>query len=152
MPSTEPLPPHAARARREGRHRIYLSARYSRREEMLRFAEQVRKLGHEVTSRWIAGEHQCSEEDLLGDDLSLAIRFASEDWDDIEESTLVFAFTEEPRSAPNGGGRHCEVGIALAVGIPVVVVGPRENAFHALCDQRFSDAAEALSWLGVAGQ
>ena len=30
------------------------------------------------------------------------------------------------------GGRHAEFGIALALGKRVIVIGPRENVFHAL--------------------
>ena len=47
--------------------RVYLAARYSRREEMADVAGQLRERGHEVTSRWHEGDaHLATEDDLLG--------------------------------------------------------------------------------------
>jgi hypothetical protein len=37
--------------------KIYLAARYSRRPEMCRYAQQLENLGYEVTSRWLNGTH-----------------------------------------------------------------------------------------------
>ena len=117
--------------------KVYLAARYSRRLELLEYAQQLDAAGIEVTSRWLKGGHQITEQQLL-DDKALGIRFASEDWDDMEKADFMIAFTEEPRSAPNRGGRHVEFGIAFALGVMVYIVGPRENVFHALADAEFS--------------
>jgi crossover junction endodeoxyribonuclease RuvC len=117
--------------------KLYLAARYSRREELLEYAAQLEVAGLEVTSRWLKGGHQVTEQQLL-DDKALGERFASEDWDDLEKADVMIAFTEEPRSAPNRGGRHVELGLALALDMVVFVVGPRENVFHALADAEFS--------------
>ena len=45
----------------------------------------------------------------------------------MERSDAVVVFTDTPSTT---GGRHVEVGIALAHRIPVFIIGPRENVFH----------------------
>lgn len=110
--------------------KIYLAARYSRREELCQYREALKSLGHEVTSRWLNGNHQAENDEL--DKGAAAELFASEDLDDVIESQLVISFTETPRTTQSRGGRHVEFGVAIGRGIPVWVVGPRENVFHCL--------------------
>ena len=109
--------------------RIYLAARYSRHPEMRRYREDLKALGHTVTSRWINGEHEMSNDSA---DEGQTRRFAEEDWDDLVGADCVISFTEPPRSTNSRGGRHVEFGIALGLGLGVIVVGPRENVFHYL--------------------
>jgi hypothetical protein len=75
-------------------------------------------------------------------------RFAIEDWQDVTSADVVLCFTEQPRTHAGRGGRHVELGAALAVGAHVLVIGPAENVFcHLPQLQRFdtfSDATEAL--------
>lgn len=128
--------------------RIYLAASFGRRAEMEGYARELAALGHQVTSRWIRGGHEAGDDDLLGADRTLAIRLASEDWDDLEASDLVLNFTGAPTGA-NRGGRHVEYG--LVIGSPTIVcwiVGPLENVFHALADRQFGTWPEAKEALG----
>ena len=117
--------------------RIYLAARYSRREELCRYAEELREVGHIVDARWLLGEHQvhdgaleveAAEDDVPDED----VLFAREDIEDIDRADVVICFTEKPRSNSSRGGRHVEFGYALAMGKPIVVIGPRENVFYTL--------------------
>lgn len=41
--------------------KVYLAARYSRRVELCEYREQIRAAGHEVTSRWLDGDHQIDD-------------------------------------------------------------------------------------------
>lgn len=126
--------------------RIYLAARYGRREELCVYREQLQALGHEITSIWLNGQHQISDsgipigdggEALIeGDDGStsdhaaaLRNRFAVEDFRNVMECDLLIAFTEPPRSTASRGGRHVELGLALGMMKRVAVVGHRENIF-----------------------
>ena len=77
--------------------RIYLAARYSRRLELSRWAEDLRAAGHVVTSRWLDGNYQAHPSDPGGD----KERFAVEDLHDLCRAEAVIAFTEQSRS----GGR-----------------------------------------------
>lgn len=113
--------------------RIYLAARYSRRDELCRYRSDLEALGHAITSRWLDGTHQ-----LGGDGLSIQAadhertRFASEDRNDVMDADTVISFTEPPRSTNGRGGRHVEFGMAHARGKRCIVIGPRENVFHHL--------------------
>ena len=115
--------------------RVYLAARYSRREELCRYADDLRALGIEVTSRWLAGNHQIDDAGLSVEAKSAErTRFATEDYADVMAADWCISFTETPRSSNSRGGRHVEFGAALASGLRVVVIGPRENVFHCLPD------------------
>lgn len=128
--------------------RFYLAARYSRREELCAYRSTLAAHGAVVTSRWLNGNHQIDDRGVpIGDSgatlveadpgtaeadaraAELRAHFASEDLRDVECADVVVAFTEEPRVAASRGGRHVELGLALALRKQVVVVGPRENVF-----------------------
>lgn len=123
--------------------KIYLAARYSRRVELCGYRETLLRSGHIVTSRWLNGEHQLSRDGLkLGavgeeyveagsDQEAAALRqfFAREDMEDVRAADLVIAFTEAPRAETSRGGRHVELGMALAWDKRIFIVGPRENVF-----------------------
>lgn len=121
---------------------IYLAGRYSRRLELSSYRDQLTELGIRVTSRWLNGAHQLDDQGHpLGDDAERMFedgsplvdhwrpKFATDDFDDVLAADTLIAFTEEPRSGHSRGGRHVELGIALAAGKRIIVVGPRENVF-----------------------
>lgn len=113
--------------------KIYLAARYSRREELNGYKRDLEQRGHEVTSRWLLGSHQIDDAGLSDEAHQVERqRFAQEDWEDLQAADVVISFTEAPRSSSSRGGRHVEFGAALALGKICVVVGPRENVFHCL--------------------
>lgn len=119
--------------------RLYLAARYSRRLELVGYRAVLQAMGFVVTSRWLDGEHQYGPgtrlvQEQLQSDLDLAARFAIEDAEDVADATVLVSFTEPPRQpSTNRGGRHVEFGLALGLGrMDLVVIGPRENAFHYL--------------------
>lgn len=106
--------------------RVYLAAMYSRRLELVAVARLLTVAGHEITSRWIRGGHDCEHEEP---DTQAA--FALEDLEDLERADVVVSFTEEPGSGRRArGGRHVEFGFGLHAGKTMIVVGPRENVFH----------------------
>lgn len=142
--------------------KIYLAARYSRREELCGYRDQLRALGHHVQARWLDGEHQISDsgtpignqgEALVeGDDggtsaeaCALRAKFAQDDWEDVNAAEVVICFTEPPRSNASRGGRHVELGIALANRALVVVVGYRENIFCWLPQVQFFKTWEEVT-------
>lgn len=133
---------------------IYLGARYSRRGELASYAAELEALGYIVTSRWIKGDHQISD-DQLGDSEEvqrLGCRYAMEDWDDIQAASLCIFFTEEPRTTMSRGGRHVELGLALGERtqrqMDIWAIGPRENVFHCLLAvEMLPTWADALSRL-----
>lgn len=153
--------------------RIYLAARYSRREELCGYREQLRAAGHTVQAVWLDGEHQISDtgkpigehgealvegtlrpgerlsqEDMSARAAALRQKFAQDDFRDVTMCELLIAFTEPPRSGNSRGGRHVELGIALGHMKRVWIVGPRENIFCWLDDVRqFDNWQECLAAL-----
>tara|TARA_Y100000310_G_scaffold339889_1_gene433991 strand:- start:807 stop:1202 length:396 start_codon:yes stop_codon:yes gene_type:complete len=106
-------------------HKIYFSGSFDARDQIkLRATEfAARSLGI-VTSNWLR-EPEVRVEDGR-EDWVLRAR-ANEDRIDVERSDALVVFTDTPSTT---GGRHVEVGIALAHRIPVYVIGPQENVFH----------------------
>lgn len=141
--AARPAPARPGTTEEADRPRFYLAARYSRREELLGVRDVIEALGGEVTSRWLNGDHQLSDTGTpIGDHgealveggdgeraATLRAKFAQDDYDDVMRADVIVAFTEVPRSAKNRGGRHVELGLGLAWGKRVIVVGPRENVF-----------------------
>lgn len=129
---------------------IYLASRYSRRAEMLAHAAELRKHGHEITARWISGQHEASDGDK-----SRWPDFAADDLEDIQRADAVISFTESELWAR--GGRHVEFGYGLAFNKKMIVIGPVENIFNALPHvlvyptwQAFVAAFVPASTMGVA--
>ena len=100
--------------------KIYLAAQYNRAAEMREVRALLCRRGHEVTSHWIDLDHETEG----------TPRYAQEDFYDVAAADAVVSFT----SANGGGhgGRHVEFGIGLALNKRLIIVGPRENIFHAL--------------------
>jgi hypothetical protein len=142
-------------------HVVYLAARYSRRLELCRYRSQLAAIGIDVNSRWLNGSHQLDNSGRpIGDDgealveefrfesaqapAPLREKFATDDRDDVLAASLLVAFTEVPRTSNSRGGRHVELGIAIGAGIPVVVIGPRENVFCHLPEVEHYDTWDAF--------
>lgn len=118
--------------------KIYLAAPYTRREEMRGYAFELHKAGHSVTSRWVGETHQDNGVDgVKENEIEFNRRCAMEDIEDIRAADVLIFFSEPPRSSYSRGGRHFEMGYALAIGVTVVSIGYRENIFHSLDEVTF---------------
>ena len=106
--------------------RIYLAARFRRIDEMRRYADDLRALGHQVTSRWVRGHHDVPSG--LADPSWSEI--AGEDVEDVAAADAVICFSEPHRGG--GGGRHAEFGMAVAWGKRTIVIGGAEHLFYTL--------------------
>lgn len=113
--------------------KIYLAGTYSSREALNLIAEQLKEEGHDikVPAIWLTGRH----------DNACPMECATSDIADIKNSDLLLLFTNE-----NGrnGGRYVELGIALALGIPAMIVGKYTNVFTRLC-RRVNSVGELLN-------
>jgi hypothetical protein len=111
--------------------RVYLAARFERRYELRDVAHELSRLGATVVSSWLHVPEPLASEDLNAPPERVA-ELAAADLRDVSSATIVIAFTEKPHSKQGRGGRHVELGVALAMGQRVVIVGPREHIFHCL--------------------
>jgi hypothetical protein len=95
--------------------------------EMREVRDRLVAEGHEVTAQWIDGKEKsdaaATEETMIAGALM--------DIADVQRADVLLAFSQERGTLHTGGGRHVEFGIALSIGVPIIVVGPRgEHIFH----------------------
>lgn len=110
--------------------KIYLASAYAERDRLNEYRAALESEGFTVTSRWLNGSHEITSttEDFAD---GLNARFALEDWEDVAEADILIHFN--PMGNGKGrGGRHVELGAAVAMGKLVFHVGPAENVFHFL--------------------
>jgi len=104
--------------------RVYVAARYSYREH--KAMDAVNALiarGLQPTSRWV-----WQDDPTLGDG-DVTARWAMTNMADIQRADAMLVVSEPERIHTNGG-RHVELGIALALGKRIVIWGTRENTFY----------------------
>lgn len=119
--------------------RVYISGLWESRERIARWGPIFRAAGHEVTSSWLEEGGVGRGCDILQEQMT-----SGKDIQEIASSDLLVVDTFDVDAY---GGREVEVGIALALHIPVVVVGPRRNIFHSLAIRRLSSWNAVLSFL-----
>jgi hypothetical protein len=107
---------------------VYFAARYARQAELNQYRAELEALGCEVTSRWLTVASRrpgvaYSEEDWQ--------RLAVVDQEDVLAADALVCFSEDEGLGGNGG-RHVELGMAVALGKQVILVGRREHIFHRL--------------------
>ena len=109
--------------------KVYLAARYSRRDELREHKSILEKHGIEVTSRWLL-ENEPLDSKMGQHTEDFYVETANIDIEDIDVADAVVFFSEEPFVGTPRGGRHVEFGYAHAIGRPIYVIGPKENIFH----------------------
>jgi nucleoside 2-deoxyribosyltransferase len=108
---------------------IYLAASFKLKDELREYAKELRRLGHEVTSRWLRERAHPKTQMKPTDDYG---EHALRDLEDIDRSDLFVIFNVDPRKNIKRGGKHFEAGYAYASRIPIIVIGPNENIFYCL--------------------
>jgi hypothetical protein len=123
---------------------VYLAARYARLPDLNRYRADLEALGFEVTSRWLTVAERSPGGGPGEDEWR---RLAVIDQEDVLAADTLVCFSEEPGAGGNGG-RHVELGMAVALGKQVILVGRREHIFHRLPEVSVVDSwPEALRLL-----
>lgn len=107
--------------------KAYIAADSSFQFEARELRNKLRTRGVEITSSWIDAKleafHPTTEYDLE--------RAAIKNFDDIDRAFFLIAYNPEYRHKMGTGGRHVEMGYALAKFKQVLYVGQKlENVFH----------------------
>lgn len=116
--------------------KFYIASRSSRQEEMRGYAEELKELGHLITSTWLYTDlvDEEQDEDIVTEQ---STKQAEIDFVDVLASDSIAFFSEMPR-APTRGGRFVELGAAMAMmalakgrkHYKVYAIGPKkENVF-----------------------
>lgn len=126
--------------------RIYLAGAWERRSLLRGIAGGLAKVGHEVVSSWLTE----NEQEHASQYAAHASEWSERDFSDIDSAQLFVTLTEEADSPYRRGGRHVELGYALARGKTVAVIGPRETTFHYLVPEHrvFFNWVAFGVWLG----
>jgi hypothetical protein len=106
--------------------KFFLSARYSRREELLGYSTILKNTGHEVSARWLTGEHEAKDETATNEEMR---DWALDDMNDINQADTFLLFTDE---LARRGGHYVEYGYALGIGKEAYLIGQPTNVFSAL--------------------
>jgi hypothetical protein len=130
--------------------RIYLAAPFEQIDKMKAYAQQLRALGFEVTSRWLDEQNLGDETDLTDAeggtkletdaDTAFAISNAVRDIRNILVSDTVIEFN--PGKALVRNTRLAEFGGALFLGKQCVVIGPENPKHKSRIDTIFSLLSE----------
>lgn len=141
--------------------KVYIAAAYAARD-LLRdnLVPILERLGHESTSGWLNGTRDITVGTIGASNdrpFEAVLASASSDFDQIDEADVVLLLTGHAMlrlaetkgvfledSVLHTGGRHTEVGYALALDKPVVVAGPPENVFQRTLCRVCPSLAEAL--------
>jgi nucleoside 2-deoxyribosyltransferase len=111
--------------------KIYLAGRYSDKNRLSEYAEDLEAAGHFVTSSWLKEPHAPNTTmDQVAPEL--LEKYAYDDLQDVRLADVMIFFSLDPTEPSFRGGRHVEFGYALALKKTIVVVGPKENIFHYL--------------------
>lgn len=108
---------------------IYIAARYALKDTITKVADALEAGGHKVLSDW---HQETYSPDVKVQDLPEVEnrKMAYKDILQVRGADAMVFFAEHPDTATVRGGRHVEFGIALERGIPILVIGPKENIFH----------------------
>lgn len=105
--------------------RVYVAAPWSWQARTRRKAVELREMGYDCSPAWLEEDDASIENQTAGWERHRALV----DIHQIGMANILIAFTCGPGKGPARGGRHVELGLALAWGKRVIVVGPRENIF-----------------------
>lgn len=117
---------------------VYIAAPFPTRHEMRRFRDEIEALGHTVTSTWIDVE---PDEDATSWDHRE--RAAIQCLEEVAAADILLIVTDDPHAGR--GGRHVEMGYALALGKRIWRIGPRTHAFTALTNGDAVNLAHMLA-------
>lgn len=124
--------------------KVYIAAPYGLRHDLLENARRLSSLGHEITSRWL---NEPSSNDYFVQYLharrdglippdptsdSKLSTIALHDYQDLQRADVFLRFGPTAEHQSVGQGRFVETGMAFALGLEVVLVGPRESIFDYL--------------------
>lgn len=105
--------------------KVYISGAFGHRAEIRGFAQRLENKAHEVTSHWL------TEPDMRLDDPAIMEweerQRCNEDVLDVRRSDVLLLVGYWDSTA---GGYHTEMGMAVALEMPIIVLGEPRNFFY----------------------
>jgi nucleoside 2-deoxyribosyltransferase len=101
--------------------KVYITAPYPLIATARLLADALRREAIVVTSRWLDGEEGETSAESAAKDLA-----------DVAAADVLVAINPPAWANRGTGGRHVELGYAIALFKPILLLGPRTNIFHDL--------------------
>jgi len=117
--------------------RAYISARWSRQRLAKRYAQALRHLGCEVVSTWQDRAGGPNVANAKPGHEAVSVAAARCDESEIHTAAVLVFIADSPKGRYPGGARHVEMGIARALGVPIVLIGQPGNVFQCDVDATF---------------
>jgi len=126
----------------------YVAARWDDRDDALLIKKLLEEHGIRVTSTWLTPHDNQSMDALKARGPYEVVKEAREraikDFEDIDESDFIFVYSPRKGFRNATGGKHVELGYAMAKGKVVFLMGERENIFHYHPTVRVVDSVESF--------
>lgn len=110
---------------------VYLAAPWQYRDSMIEQKKYLEDIGITVNSTWLSPEDTDDLTKLANEDEKCR-EVAERDLAEIDAADAVIVYSYAEMHGRGSGGRHVELGYALARGKRVIGVGTKENVFHRL--------------------
>lgn len=121
--------------------KVYIAVGWKGLHVASNLAKQIEAAGHEVTNHFLAPGFEPGEDDLDP-------KHGLADMADINAADALVCITGNGILASTTGGRHFELGYAMAKGKPVAILGSVENCFQAIHTVAKLDRyADVVAWL-----
>lgn len=126
--------------------KIYVGASYPKKAIATALANELVMRGHSVTSTWIHQDEGYTSDENRPNETEFEMDFrlgeaAFRDLQEVRDCELFVCFTDVGPQLTHGG-RHSELGIAIALGKELNIIGPREQVFHYLGTLNQYDTSE----------
>ena len=110
--------------------KIYIASRWDDRPDALLIKKFIEDKGLICTSTWLTPHDEQSMDALKGGAIEKPRQRAVKDFEDIDAADVYLVYSPKKSHRNGTGGKHVELGYALAKGKTCVLVGERENIFH----------------------
>lgn len=113
--------------------RVYIAAPYPIQKDAYILRGFLADYGVECTSRWLTDPSEALNDEWARKDLA-----------DVARCDALVALNPDEWKNSGTGGRHVELGYALALRKPVYIIGVRSNIFHELSEVTIVSNREEL--------
>lgn len=124
--------------------RIYIAAKFNAKSRLKRIRDYLNQQeGLLVSSSWMDNNvSDIPKIEVVPSEYHVVE--ATRDYKEITQSDLLVVDTYDESTT---GGREVEIGVALALQIPIWLVGPKRNVFHYILTEEFCDWTKAMDAL-----
>ena len=107
---------------------IYLAGCMGVQLELRGEAEKLQAQGHTIVSDWLYDNHPFTPGGIQEVNDWVYREMGEANFQDLSYADVVVVFNRKEQEC--AGGHHVELGIALGLHLPILLIGERQNPFH----------------------